>query len=191
MSTFPEKLFLLISRAADTTCPIIVGPNNSFKFKEGITKWDGLIEVGMRTNSFTSFLRNLNFYGFGKNEDGWYVHVSGRSLNEENLHTFKRRDTGSGNLRVLVKKKRPYDEIENENENENKIEKKEKDEIESIDSLWAQLYGEDDLLLNMFKIQKCLAKCPCSIDEEINETFKDPKWLAVELNKMDHYQGVI
>ena len=190
MSTFPEKLLLLISRAAgDKTCPIIVGPTNFFGFKEGVTKWDGLIEVGMRTNSFASFLRNLNFYGFAKNKDGWYVHISGRYLNEKNLHTFKRRATGSGNLRVLVKKKRPYDEMENEKNDE--MENEKNDDIESIDSLWDQLNGEDDLLLNMCNIQKRLVKCPCSLDDEINKTFKDPIWLAVELNKMDQYQGVI
>ena len=164
MLRFPEKLFNFISSIDknDVNSPIVVKENNQFQFKEGITNFDKLLKFGIRTNSIASLSRNLNYYGFGKDAKGWYIHESGKEFKHENLKYFKRRKIGSLKLsKTLGKRKYCKDYSEDTTIKNNDI------SFPKIDV--------DDNIFEKISESKTLS------DLEIDKNFEDPEWIEKQL----------
>jgi len=174
----------MLSEASNNSdSPIITNELGYFKFKKGVTKWEGLKLYGMRTNSLNSLKRNLNLYGFFKNPNGWYVHNSGLILEPTNFIFFKRYKPGT---ECLIRKRKSND-IKSD-----KLLKLSKNIIyEDIDKYLSDIYlsnnHKEDLLFNNINnllfnnINNTDINDACVFDND----FKDSEWLEKQLIMME------
>ena len=177
MVQFPDKLYQMLSEASNNSdSPIITNELGYFKFKEGVTTWEGLKLYGMRTILLNSLKRNLNLYGFFKNHNGWYVHHSGLILEPTNFIFFKRYKPRS---ECLIRKRKSNDDIKSD-----KLLKLSKNIIyEDIDKYLSDIYlsnnHKEDLLFN--NINNTDINDACVFDND----FKDSEWLEKQLIMME------